>query len=342
MTMENPAPPPSTRMTDLIFGFWTAKSIRAAAMLGVADHIEAGPKTAEELAGLVGAHGPSLHRLLRALASIGIFEEDDRRRFAQTPLGSTLRSGVPGSLRDTAISMLDDVHGRSWDDLLHPLRTGEVACDHVFGMNIWDYYSRHPEEERAFNGSMTGLSQMVGGAVVEAYDFSPFGTIVDVAGGQGSLLSQILRATPKARGVLFDAPRVVEGAGPNLEAAGVADRVERVGGDFFESVPAGGDLYTLKWIIHDWDDARSVAILKSCRRAMSPAAKLLLLEAVIPPGNAPMLGKFLDLNMMVITGGKERTEREFAALLAEAGFRLTRVIPTKSPVSIVEAAPDGA
>jgi hypothetical protein len=189
---------------------------------------------------------------------------------------------------------------------------------------------------------MTGLSQMVGGAVVEAYDFSPFGTIVDVAGGQGSLLAQVLRSASKSRGVLFDAPRVVEGAGPNLEAAGVADRVERVGGDFFESVPTGGDLYTLKWIIHDWDDERSVAILKSCRRAMGPAAKLLLLEAVIPPGNAPMLGKFLDLNMMVITGGKERTEREFAALLAEAGFRLTRVIPTKSPVSIVEATPDGA
>jgi hypothetical protein len=339
--MDNAAPPPSARMTDLIFGFWTAKAIRVAAILGVADHIEAGPKTAEELAGLVGAHGPSLHRLLRALASVGIFKEDDRRRFAPTPLGSTLRSGVPGSLRDTAISMLDDGHGRCWDDLLHSLRTGEIACDHVHGTNIWDYYAHHPEEERAFNGAMTGLSQMVGGAVVEAYDFSPFGKIVDVAGGQGSLLSQILRATPKARGVLFDAPRVVEGAGPNLEAAGVADRVERIGGDFFESVPAGGDLYTLKWIVHDWDDERSLAILKNCRRAMHPGARLLLVEAVIPPGNEPMWGKFLDLNMLVITGGKERTEREFAALLASAGLRLTRVIPTKSPVSIVEAEPEG-
>jgi hypothetical protein len=328
-------------MTDLIFGFWTAQAIHAAAVLGVADHIEAGPKTAEELAGLVGAHGPSLHRLLRALASVGIFEEDDRGRFAPTPLGSTLRSGVPGSLRDTAISMLDDAHERCWSDLLHSLRTGEVACDRAFGMSIWDYYARHPEDERAFNGAMTGLSQMVGGAVVEAYDFSPFAKIVDVAGGQGSLLSQILRATPNARGVLFDAPRVVEGAGPNLEAAGVADRVERVGGDFFESVPDGGDLYALKWIVHDWDDERSVAILRNCRRAMHPGARLLLIESVIPPGNGPMWGKFLDLNMMVITGGKERTEREFADLLAAAGLRLTRVMPTKSPVSVVEAVPEG-
>ncbi len=333
---------PSGRMTDLIFGFWTAKAIHAAAVLGVADHLEGGPKTADELAKLTGAHGPSLYRLLRAVASVGIFEEDDRGRFAQTPLGAILRSGVPGSLRDTAISMLDPGHERCWSDILHSLRTGEVACEHVLGTNIWDYYGHHPEEQRAFNGAMTGLSQMVGGAVIEAYDFAPFGTVVDVAGGQGTLLALILRASPKARGVLFDAPDVVEGAGPTLEAAGVSGRVERVGGDFFESVPAGGDLYTLKWIVHDWDDARSVAILKNCRRAMGPGARLLLLEAVIPPGNAPMLGKFLDLNMMVITGGKERTEREFADLLDAAGFRLTRVIPTKSPVCIVEAVPEGA
>ena len=340
--MGDAQPSPSERLTALIFGAWTAKAIHAAAVLGIADHLESGPKTVAELAGLVGAHAPSLYRLLRAVASVGIFEEDGQGRFAQTTLGAGLRSGGPGSLRDTAISMLDPGHDRCWDDILHSLRTGEVACDHVFGTGIWDYYRAHPEEARAFNGAMTGLSEMVGGAVVEAYDFAPFGTIVDVAGGQGSLLSQILRASPKARGVIFDAPRVVEGAGPNLEAAGVADRVERVGGDFFESVPTGGDLYTLKWIVHDWDDERSVAILKNCRRAMGPGAKLLLLEAVIPPGNAPMLAKFLDLNMMVITGGKERTEREFADLLAAAGFRLTRVIPTKSPVAVVEAVPDGA
>lgn len=335
----NHDPSLADRMTGLIFGFWTAKAIHAAAVLGIADHLEGGPKTAAELAGLTGAHGPSLYRLLRAVASVGIFEEDDRGRFAPTPLGATLRSCVPGSLRDTAISMLDPGHERCWGDILHSLRTGEVASEQVLGTSIWDYYIRHPEEERAFNGAMTGLSQMAGGAVVEAYDFSPFATVVDVAGGQGSLLSMILHANPKARGILFDAPRVVEGAGPNLEAAGVAGRVERVGGDFFESVPAGGDLYTLKWIVHDWDDERSVAILKNCRRAMHPGARLLLLEAVIPPGNGPGLGKFLDLNMMVITGGKERTEREFAALLAASGFRPTRVVPTKSPVSIVEAEP---
>lgn len=340
--MEDATPSPSDRMTGLIFGFWTAKAIHAAAVLGVADHIEAGPKSAEELAGLVGAHGPSLHRLLRALASVGIFEEDARGRFGPTPLGGTLRSGVPGSLRDTAISMLDPGHSRCWDEILHALRTGEVASGRALGMGIWDYYARHPEEERAFNGAMTGLSQFVGGAVVEAYDFSPFRTVVDVAGGQGSLLAQVLRANPAARGILFDAPRVVEGAGPQLEAAGVADRVERVGGDFFESVPPGGDLYTLKWIVHDWDDARSVAILENCRRAMGPGARLVLVETVIPPGNAPSLGKFLDLNMLAITGGKERTEREFAALLEASGFRLSRVIPTRSPVSLIEAVPAGA
>jgi hypothetical protein len=327
---------PSDQLIQMISGFWVSRALYVAAQLGLPDHLHGQPRTAAELAGLTGTHAPSLYRVLRALASVGVFVEDDAGRFASTPVAETLRSDVPGSLRAFAISELGGDHYNAWGDVLHSVTTGGIAFDHVYGVPVWDYYGANPEVARVFNDSMTGLTRMIEAAVLQAYDFSRFAHAIDVGGGHGGFLSAILRANPRARGTLFDAPQVIDGARPRLVAEGVAGRCEAVGGDFFASVPPGGDLYTLKMIIHDWDDEKSLAILKNCHRAMAPGGTLLVVDTVIPPGNTPFLGKFIDLIMLVMTGGRERTEDEFRALYAAAGFRLTRVIPSPSPVSVVE------
>jgi len=232
---------------------------------------------------------------------------------------------------------LGEEHYPAWGDLMHSVRTGEIAFDHHFGMPVWEFFERHPENAATFNDAMTGMTNAVTGAVMESYDFSAFRKVVDVGGGHGSLLASVLSANPRAIGVLFDAPSVIAGA-RELEGAGVADRCEKVAGDFFQSVPQGGDAYLLKWILHDWDDERSVAILTNCRRAMAEDGKVLLIEAVLPPGNDPHFGKLIDLNMLVMTGGRERTEEGYRRMLEASGLRLTRVVPTPSPMSVVEAA----
>jgi ubiquinone/menaquinone biosynthesis C-methylase UbiE len=239
-------------------------------------------------------------------------------------------------MRSSAISELGEDHYDAWRDVLHSVTTGEIAFDHHFGMPVWQYYSENPEAGQTFNQSMTGITRSVEEAVIGSYDFSRFRTVVDVGGGHGSFLASILKVNPTANGVVFDAPQVVEGGPDRIRAQGLEGRCEAVGGDFFDSVPAGGDLYTLKWIIHDWDDARSVAILKNCHRAMSPGGRLLVVDAVISPRNEPSMNKFMDLNMLVMTGGRERTQEEFRDLLASAGFRLSRVIATPSPFSVIE------
>lgn len=330
---------PSDQMLGMISGFWTARAVYIAAKLGIADRLADQPQTAAELADATGTHAPALYRVLRALASVGLFSEDPTGRFTLTPVGATLRSGVPGSLRAFAISEAGEDHYTAWSDLLYSVQTGKIAFDHVFGVSVWDYYGSHPENAAVFNESMTGITQMVEGAVLEGYDFSPYRKIVDVGGGHGGLLSAILKTNPQSKGVLYDAPSVVEGAKHRLAEAGLAERCDTVGGDFFKAVPEGGDLYLLKWIIHDWDDDRCLTILKNCRRAMPAGARLLLIESVIPPGDTPSLGKFVDLVMLVMTGGKERTEGEFRELLATAGFRLSRVVPTRSPSAVIEAEP---
>lgn len=333
---------PSEQLFQIINGFWTSRAVYVAAKLGLADFVAEGPKTAEELAAATGTHGPSLYRVLRALASVGIFVENEDGRFAATLLGDVLRSQVPGSLRSSAISELGEDHYDAWRDVLQSVKTGEIAFDHHFGMPVWEYYAQNPEIAKVFNESMSGLTQSIEAAVVQSYDFSDARTVVDVGGGHGTFLAAILKANPTAKGILFDAPRVVAEGQTGLRAEGLEGRTEAVGGDFFESVPTGGDIYTLKWIIHDWDDAQSLAILKNCHRAMSRGSRLLLVESVIPPRNEPSLGKFMDLNMLVMTGGRERTADEFRALLAAAGFRLTRVVATPSPVSVIEAAREDA
>jgi hypothetical protein len=324
-------------MLQMISGFWVSRALYVAAQLGFADHLHDQPRTAAELAKATGTHATSVYRVLRALASVGVFVEDEQGRFSVTPLGATLRSAVPGSLRALAISELAGGHYTAWGDVLHSVQTGAIAFDHVFSTPVWDYYAAHPEEAQVFNDSMTELTRMVEAAVLDVYDFAPFAKIVDVGGGHGGFLAAILRANPAATGVVFDAPQVIAGTKAHLEAEGIVERCAAIGGDFFQSVPPGGELVMLKAIIHDWDDERSLAILNNCHRAMTPGATLILVDTVIPPGNTPSMGKFIDLIMLVMTGGRERTEKEFRSLLTAAGFTLTRILPTRSPFSVVEA-----
>src|SRR5262245_8827001 len=331
------AAPPQFVMLQMITGFWVSRAIYVAAKLRLADLVKDSPKTADELARLTGTHSPSLYRALRALASVGVFTEDGQGRFAQTPLSETLRSDTPGSLRALAIVELGQEHFPAWGNLMHSVMTGEIAFDNLFKQSAWEYYAGNPEDASNFNESMRGLTEMVNMAVLDSYDFSGADNLVDVAGGTGGLISAILAAHPRMRGVLFDLPHVIAEAGPLLDAAGVRDRCEISTGDFFRSVPEGGDAYVMKWIIHDWDDEKSTAILKNINRAMNKKGKLLLIEMVVLEGNQPDLSKFLDLNMLVMTGGRERTEAEFKSLLAASGFELTRVIRTTSPVCVIEA-----
>jgi spermidine synthase len=265
-----------------------------------------------------------------------VFAEDDRGRFALTPLGATLRTDVPGSLRYFAIEELGENHYPAWERVLHSVETGAIAFDHVYGVSKWQYMAEHSDEARIFDAAMSSFSSAVAAAVVAAYDFSSSATVVDIGGGDGTLLAAILKANPSLRGVVADLPHVAEGAQRRLEAEGLADRCEVAAGSFFESAPVG-DTYVLKFIIHDWDDQQSAAILRNCRSAMAANGRVLLVEAVIQPGTATSFSKYVDLNMLVMTGGRERTEAEYRALLDSAGLRLTRIIPTCTEMSVLEA-----
>ena len=333
--MPEPVLPPEVVVTQMIFGKWVAMAVSVAAKLRVADALAAGPKSAADLAAETGTHAPSLYRVLRALAGVGVFAEGADGRFAQTPLSAVLRSDVPGSMRALADYCGADWSWRPWGHLLDAVRTGRTAFDAVFGEPVFEYLAKHPDESAVFNEGMTGFSMQEAPAVAEAYNFSPFDTVVDVGGGHGHLLCTILKKYAGPRGVVFDAPHVAEGATPRIAAAGLADRCRAEGGDFFASVPAG-DAYVLKHIVHDWPDDKAAAILRNCRAAAKPGAKLVLVEMVIPPGNGPSPGKLLDLEMLVVASGRERTEGEYAHLLAGAGWKLTRVLPTASPTSVIE------
>jgi SAM-dependent methyltransferase len=336
MPSNNPnEPPPQIALLQMMTGFWVSQSIYVVARLGIADLLRDGPKTSEELAEKAGAHGPTLCRLLRALSGLGIFAEDEHRRFSLTPLAEPLRSG-PNSLRAMAIHMGEDPSWAAWGKLLDCVRTGEVGFKLAHGTEVFPYYAEHRESLEPFNEAMTNLSEAVIRTIVPAYDFSSIHKLVDIGGGHGSLLAAVLKANPNLRGVLFDLPPAVEGARERLTGEGVADRAEFVAGDFFESVPAGGDAYLMKLIIHDWDEERAVKILKNCHSAMADGGRLLLIESVVPAGNEPSFSKGMDLQMLIMTGGRERTEAEYRELLAAGGFILTRVIPTESPMSIIE------
>ena len=321
-----------------------SQAIYVLTRLGIPDRLAAGAKTCEQLAQATAAHAPSLHRLLRALTAWDILTEPTPGNFALAPLGACLRSDAPNSARSIVLLFGSENFWATWGDLLHCVKTGETAFAHLFGVpGTFDYLADHPEEAALFNAAMTNNSTLTAGGVAKSYDFSSARRLVDIGGGRGALIATILKAYPSLRGTLFDLPAVVTAARGELERAGVAGRCAVVGGDVFSAVPSGGDIYLLARVIHDWDDEKSIAIFKTCRAAMMPSAKLLLVERVIPETVTPdavvrtqLLG---DLNMLVRNGGRERTEDEYRALLATADLKLTRTIPTGTEYTLVEAAP---
>lgn len=331
--------PPPMQILHLSEGSVIQAALTLAANLGVADLLANGPQTSDALAQATSTHPPSLYRVLRLLSSFGVFAEVAPGRFAQTASSELLRTGIPGSLRSFVQMTGLPVWAQTYAEALHSAQTGEPAWKQVVGTEFFEYLATHPAESAVFNAAMTDFGRGVSEAVVQAYDFSGVGTIVDVGGGHGTLLSAILRRHIHVKGILFDLPHVVDGARALMASAGLADRCKIQGGDFFAEVPVGGDAYILSLVIHDWDRSRAVAILRRCRQAMPTTGRLLLVEAVIPPGNEPHFGKILDFVMLTAAGGQERTQEEYQALLQEAGFRLSVVVATASPLSVIEGRP---
>jgi hypothetical protein len=328
------------KLRELITQYFVSRALYAAAALDVAGSLARGPSRPDELAAELGAHGPSLYRVLRALAAHAIFSEDAAGRFSNTPLSELLRDGVPGSLRDLVLLFGHETSWRSWEAIVHTVRTGEAGFEHMYGEKFFDYLPQHPDAAGMFDRAMASASSTTNAVVIETCDFSGMRTLVDVAGGLGAALCSILQATPALRGVVFDLPHVGPRASAFIAEQGLADRCEFVAGSFFESVPAGADGYFMKHILHDWGDEECLKILACCRRAMSAPARLLVCERIVPAGNEPSAAKLIDLHMLMTNhGGKERTEREYRELLAGGGFELARVIPTGSPWSIIEARP---
>jgi len=330
-------PSDSAILLNLTAGKCVSQAMAVVAELGIADVVKDGAKSSAEIARAANASEDAVYRLLRGLASVGLFAETGKRRFRLTPLGKRLRSDSSEGFGGYARFVGHDISWRPWGELSHSVRTGQPAFDHVFGMSAFEYLTKTPSAAAVFDAAMTSISTFEAKAVVNAYDFSGIGTVVDVAGGHGLLLATILKANRKARGLLFDLPHVAAGARALLESRGVAGRCEIVSGDFFASVPDGADAYTMKHIIHDWDDERSILILKNCHRAMRPGGRVLIIDSVIPPGNGEHFGKLLDLEMLVLTPlGRERTRAEYESLLKRAGFKLKRIVPTETHLSVVE------
>ncbi|MCS5697652.1 acetylserotonin O-methyltransferase [Cyanobium sp. FGCU-52] len=326
------------RLIAMASGAWVTQMIHVAAELGLADQLAGGEREVNDLAAACGAEADGLFRLLRGLASLGIFQESSPRHFALTPLAELLRSDHPQSLRQFA-RMLGDEHYLSWNDLLHSVRTGEGAFHHRYGESVFAWYQKNPRRAEIFDGAMGDFSRLQIEAVLAAYDFSGIDHLVDVGGGRGLLLQRVLTQHGHLRGTLFDQPQVVA---PVVVPAALEGRMQVHGGDFFREVPAGADAYLLKHIIHDWNDGACLTILGHIRSAMAPGGRVLLVEQVIPEGNDPFPGKLLDLNMLVMTeGGRERTPAEYASLLGRAGLELQRIVPTPAPVSVVEAVAAG-
>ena len=323
-------------LREMLTGYWVSQSIYAIARLGVADLLGSGPQDAEQLAASLGVNKSALYRVMRTLSSYGLFAEDKKHSFALTPLGSLLQTGVPGSMRAMAI-WNGELSYRAWGAVVHSLETGQPALSRALGMRLFEYLSQNPDSRQVFDEAMTGLAMQVSQAVVTAYDFSGIKRIVDVGGGQGTLATTILLAHDDMKAIVFDLPDAVENARKQIELTGLGSRCEVVGGNFFEHIPPGGDCYLMASVIHDWDDEHSLRILKQCRRAMDQGTRLLVVDCVITDDSEPRFSKLLDLQMLVVTGGLERTEARFTELLAAAQFRVTRIIRTAVPESIIEA-----
>ncbi len=328
-----------TNLLRVINGYKMSQAVHVAAALGIADLLAGGPRKIADLAAATQTDPRALYRLMRVLSTAGVFKETAGRDFTLTPMSEFLRRDVPGSH-----AFLAQLAGRpsvwqAWGGLLHTVRTGATAFDHVHGRSIWDFRECHPEDSAIFDRAMAFETDQYADAIIDAYDFSGISSVVDVGGGDGAFLTALLARHPKMRGTLFDQPHVVAKSRTPALSAELAHRCHMVAGDFFAEVPAHADAYVLKWILHDWDDDAAIDILRSCGRAMRPASKLLAIEHVIGPPNSADEGKILDLTMMVTTGGRERTLEEFSALFISAGFCVESVVPTASHLSLIEAAP---
>jgi hypothetical protein len=332
--------PPALQIADIVFAKIKTHSLGVFAELRIADLLAGGPRSVEALAGATGAHARSLSRVLRLLAALGVVAESADGRYRLTETGRLLRSDVPGSLRGIAAMFGGELHTRAWARLNHSVMTGEPAFDRVFGQPIFAYLATDPTAAAIFDEAMTSSSAAQARAVVDVYDFSGIRTLVDVAGGHGTLLATIVQAYPALKGVLFELPHVAAGAGPVFAEAGVRDRVEIVSGDFLASVPSGADAYIMKRIIHDWDDERAAQILGHCRTALAPGGRVLIVDVVLDDGSDSLYGKLLDIEMLALTQyGQERTEAEFRELLGHAGLRLGRIVKTASPLRVLEVWP---
>jgi hypothetical protein len=336
MTTQITQLPPNALLMQMLFGYAASRAIGVAAELRIADLVNPTPKTAQELAKKTGSHPDSLYRLLRACASIGVFTEDSEHRFAMSPVAEYLRSDHPQSLRAFGEMVTNDMQFQMWAELSYCVQTGEKSFDKVFGSPVFEYYSTNERAGGLFNEAMTSLSLGAGMAVLESYDFSGIKKLVDVGGGQGFLLASILQKYPDMSGILFDTQSIIDSAITLLQKHDVQNRCKTIGGNFFDSIPAGGDAYLMKHIIHDWNDAQCIEILKNCRSAISQKGRILVIEMVVPEGNESSISKLLDLQMLAILPGRERTADEYGALFKQAGFELRRIVPTRSPYSVIE------
>ena len=326
-------------MFQLLFGYSRTQLIYVMAKLGLADLLRDGPGDYHALAEATATHAPTLRRVLRGLANLGVVAEDEEGRFVLTPMGACLRSDVPNSLRGWAI-LSGETWYRAWGDLLHSVQTGQTAFDHTFGMGVYEYAATHAEFAENFHRSMTVATVQAAQALLTAYDFTPARTVVDVGGGYGVLLGAILQAHPHLHGILFDAPSVAATAQRYLEGRDIGRRCACIGGDFFAAVPTGGDTYILSWVLLDWDDEHSLRILQNCRAAMPEHGRLLVFEAMLTervlPGDR-VVGR--DLSMLVMTGGQERTAADYRRLLSQAGLSVRQILPTSVNRSVIEAVP---
>ncbi len=334
------ASPSSTEMLHLIRGLWISQSIYVAAKLRLPDLLKDGPKSSDELARVTRTDSRSLFRLLRALTSIGLFVQNDDTSFAVTDLGATLQEDSKDSLLPWALMALNGEEPRAWSDLEHSVQTGGIAFNHVFGMNIWKYRAEHPEHAAIFDKSQSSTTNVLNRAIVEHYSFANIRNVVDIGGGYGSLIIILLKGNEHLQGLVFDLPHVAEKARMNIVRAGFSSRCDIVSGDVFDSVPTGGEVYILSRVLHDWDNERSLRILRNCNKAMQMGKKLLLIERIIPSkiekSESSESVFFMDLHMMVATGGQERTDEEFRSLFDESGFRLDRIIPIGNSMNVIE------
>lgn len=334
--------PPQVKMLQMMNAYRLSQAISVAAKLGIADLLTDGAKSSEELAQATATHAPSLYRLLRALASFGIFAENQDGQFELTPRAALLQTNTPGSIRAYASVIGDEWHWRMWGGIVYSVETGKPVFDQLHGMEFQDYYEQNPEVAKNFDQAMVSVLGMTDAAIISNYDFSSSSKIVDVGtgGGDGNLIVSLLKQYPNSQGVFFDTPTRIKSAQLIIESAGIGDRCAVVGGDVFDAFPQGGDAYIVKNLIHDYDDARAIEVLKNCHSAINKNGKLLVVEMVIPPGNEPSLGKIVDVEALIMTTGAiERTQEQYQDLLDAAGFTLTKVIPSRGPMSIIEAMP---